>query len=74
MIAAQEFIAVGGQERAIRLLVKAFGENGAKSMVERLTRTGRWKIVQGGGAKEGGAATSSRDFWPENMRRPRPWL
>jgi flagellar motor switch protein FliG len=38
LIAAQEFIAVGGQDRAIRLLVKAFGENGAKSMVERLTR------------------------------------
>ena len=37
LIAAQEFIAVGGQDRAIRLLVKAFGENGAKSMVERLT-------------------------------------
>jgi flagellar motor switch protein FliG len=38
LIAAQEFIAVGGQDRAVRLLVKAFGENGAKSMVERLTR------------------------------------
>jgi len=37
MIAAQEFIAVGGQDRAVRLLVKAFGENGAKNMVERLT-------------------------------------
>jgi flagellar motor switch protein FliG len=37
LIAAQEFIAVGGQDRAVRLLVKAFGENGAKSMVERLT-------------------------------------
>lgn len=38
MLAAQEFIAVGGQDRAARLLVKAFGENGAKSMVERLAR------------------------------------
>jgi flagellar motor switch protein FliG len=37
LIAAQEFIAVGGQDLAVRLLVKAFGENGAKSMVERLT-------------------------------------
>lgn len=36
MIAAQEFIAVGGQDRAARLLVKAFGESGAKNMVERL--------------------------------------
>jgi flagellar motor switch protein FliG len=38
LIAAQEFIAVGGQDRAVRLLQKAFGENGAKNMVERLTR------------------------------------
>ncbi len=38
LIAAQEFIAVGGQDRAVRLLVKAFGENAAKSMVERLAR------------------------------------
>ena len=38
MMTAQEFIAVGGQDVAVRLLVTAFGENGAKSMVERLTR------------------------------------
>jgi flagellar motor switch protein FliG len=38
MMAAQDFIAVGGHDVATRLLVKAFGENGAKSMVERLTR------------------------------------
>lgn len=38
MMTAQEFIAVGGQDVAIRLLVKAFGENGARSMVERLMR------------------------------------
>jgi flagellar motor switch protein FliG len=37
LIAAQEFIAVGGQDRAVRLLVKAFGENGAKGVVDRLT-------------------------------------
>jgi flagellar motor switch protein FliG len=37
MIAAQEFIAVGGRDRAIRMLVGAFGENGAKDMVEKLT-------------------------------------
>jgi flagellar motor switch protein FliG len=37
MMAAQDFIAVGGHDVATRLLVKAFGENGAKSMVERLT-------------------------------------
>ena len=37
MMAAQDFIAVGGQDVATRLLVKAFGEDGAKSMVQRLT-------------------------------------
>jgi len=37
LMAAQDFIAVGGQDVAVRMLVKAFGENGAKSMVERLT-------------------------------------
>ncbi len=36
MMTAQEFIAVGGQDVAVRLLVKAFGENGAKTMVDRL--------------------------------------
>jgi flagellar motor switch protein FliG len=38
MMAAQDFIAVGGHDVATRLLVKAFGENGAKSMVQRLTQ------------------------------------
>ncbi len=38
MMAAQEYIAQGGHEFATRLLVKAFGEAGAKSMVERLTK------------------------------------
>jgi flagellar motor switch protein FliG len=38
MMTAQEFIAVGGQDVATRLLVKAFGENGARSMVDRLSR------------------------------------
>lgn len=36
MMTAQEFIAVGGQDVAVRLLVTAFGENGAKRMVDRL--------------------------------------
>jgi flagellar motor switch protein FliG len=40
LISAQEFIAVGGQEVASRLLIKALGEHGAKTMVERLTRAG----------------------------------
>jgi flagellar motor switch protein FliG len=37
MMAAREYIAAGGRDVAIRLLIKAFGENGAKTMVERLT-------------------------------------
>jgi flagellar motor switch protein FliG len=36
MMTAQDFIAVGGQDVAVRLLNKAFGENGASTMVERL--------------------------------------
>ncbi len=46
MMTAQEFIAVGGQDVAVRLLVKAFGENGAKEMVERLARQGDNKMVR----------------------------
>jgi flagellar motor switch protein FliG len=38
LMAAQDFIAVGGQDVASRLLIKAFGESGAKSMVQRLMR------------------------------------
>jgi len=38
MMTAQDFIAVGGQDVATRFLIKAFGENGAKNMVQRLTR------------------------------------
>lgn len=38
MMTAQEFIAVGGQDVAVRLLAKAFGENGAKDLVDRLAR------------------------------------
>jgi flagellar motor switch protein FliG len=39
LMSAQEFLAVGGQDVAVRLLVKAFGENGARSMVERLNQS-----------------------------------
>lgn len=38
MMTAQEFIAIGDQDVAVRLLVKAFGENGARSMVERMNQ------------------------------------
>jgi len=39
-ISAQQFLAVGGQDVASRLLIKALGESGAKNMLERLTRSG----------------------------------
>lgn len=38
LMAAQEFMAMGGEDVALRLLVKAFGEAGAKSIVDRLNR------------------------------------
>ena len=38
MMTAQDFLALGGQDVAIRLLIKAFGENGARAMVQRLAR------------------------------------
>jgi flagellar motor switch protein FliG len=43
MMSVQEHIAVGGQDVAVRLLVKAFGEVGAKSRMERLTQTDEGK-------------------------------
>lgn len=46
IMAAQEYIAVGGQDVAVRLLVKAFGENGARAMVERLTRSDETKTFR----------------------------
>jgi flagellar motor switch protein FliG len=39
MARAQEHIAQGGQEVATRLLIRAFGEAGAKDMVQRLIRS-----------------------------------
>jgi len=38
IMSAQEYIAVGGQDVASRLLSKAFGENGARTMIDRLTQ------------------------------------
>lgn len=38
LIAAQEYMASGGPDMAVRLLVKALGEHGARGMVERLQR------------------------------------
>ena len=39
MAVAQEHIAQGGHDVATRLLIRAFGENGAKEMVQRLIRS-----------------------------------
>lgn len=39
MMSVQECAVIGGQDVAVRLLVKAFGENGARSMVDRLTQS-----------------------------------
>jgi flagellar motor switch protein FliG len=46
MMSAQEYAAVGGQDVAVRLLVKAFGENGARSMVDRLTQSDEAKSLR----------------------------
>ncbi|HTV16377.1 MAG TPA: flagellar motor switch protein FliG [Acidobacteriaceae bacterium] len=46
MMTAQEFIAVGGQDVAVRLLVKAFGEAGAQNMVDRLAREDEAKSLR----------------------------
>jgi flagellar motor switch protein FliG len=40
MISAQQFLAVGGQDVASRLLIKALGESSAKTMLEKMTRAG----------------------------------
>ncbi|MGB6742743.1 MAG: flagellar motor switch protein FliG [Terracidiphilus sp.] len=46
MITVQEFAAMGGQDVAVRLLVKAFGENGARNMVDRLTQSDEAKSLR----------------------------
>jgi flagellar motor switch protein FliG len=52
IMAAQEFMAVGGQDVAERLLVRAFGENGAKSMVQKIARTGDGSSFKGDAMKK----------------------
>jgi len=46
IVAAQDFLAVGGHDVATRLLIKAFGENGAKSMLQRLMRTDEMNLMR----------------------------
>jgi|HubBroStandDraft_5_1064220.scaffolds.fasta_scaffold01481_10 flagellar motor switch protein FliG len=46
LLLAQDFLAVGGQDVATRLLNKAFGESGAKSMVERLTQADEMNLLR----------------------------
>ena len=52
MLIAQDFIAVGGQDVAARLLNKAFGENGAKSMVQRLTHGDEMNLLRADSLKK----------------------
>jgi flagellar motor switch protein FliG len=58
MTSAQDFMATGGQEVASRLLVKAFGETGAKAMVERLAR-----------AEEASEGTALKKIDPQQLAR-----
>ena len=46
IVSAQDFLAVGGHDVATRLLIKAFGENGAKSMLQRLMRTDEMNLMR----------------------------
>lgn len=46
MLTVQECAAAGGQDVAVRLLVKAFGENGARNMVDRLTQSDEAKLLR----------------------------
>jgi flagellar motor switch protein FliG len=46
MLSAQECSAMGGQDVAVRLLVKAFGENGARNLVDRLTQSDEAKALR----------------------------
>jgi flagellar motor switch protein FliG len=46
IMSAMDYIAIGGQDVAVRLLVKAFGENGARSMVERLSQADESKLFR----------------------------
>lgn len=51
MMTAQDFLALGGRDVAMRYLVKAFGEMGAKTMAQRLLRDdddtpGRMEILR----------------------------
>ena len=39
LLAEQEHIAIGGQDVAVRMLVKAFGESGSKALVDRLLQS-----------------------------------
>ncbi len=40
MVSTQEFVAVGGRDIAHRFLIKAFGENGAETIIHRLAEGG----------------------------------
>jgi flagellar motor switch protein FliG len=46
MLSTQECSAIGGQEVAVRLLVKAFGESAARNIVDRLTQSDETKSLR----------------------------
>ena len=67
---AQEYIAQGGQDAARRMLVKAFGENGARDMVQRLVRANELKCKRGSSRCSASTQSSSRGFSRASIRRP----
>lgn len=73
MMSAQEFLAVGGQDVAVRLLVKAFGENRAKGMVERLSQADETKSFRIETLKKADPQQLAR-FLVESTPRPKPWF
>lgn len=60
IMAAQEFIAMGGDDVAIRMLVKAFGEAEAKKIVQRLSQ---------GDAKSGFVLDALKATEPQQLSR-----
>lgn len=46
MMTAQDFLAIGGRDIALRYLVKAFGEMGAQTMAQRLLRSDEEALIK----------------------------
>ncbi len=52
MLLSQDFMAVGGQDVATRLLIKAFGESGTKTVVQRLTQANEKNLLKADSLKK----------------------